>query len=304
MKDRPRSIGAKASMRLMALPLAACLLTAGAPSVASSRTSNQAQPSRILFSAGRDLDLFSLRSDGSGRRRITSTSGYEYDAEWSPDQKLIVTSLTPQDRSKDSELYLLEADGSARRRLTRNTVAEGFPSWSPGGSRIVFARNTGDGTDLYVMGVDGDNVRRVTKSPSEDYDPKWSPNGKWIAFTSARTGRDRIFLMRPDGSRVHQLTSKPGIQRFATWSPGSRRLAFEHPLNDESTEIRICSIGGKCVSGIGYRGDGAPEWSSNGKRIVVTHRAPNGMGTGLFAMRPSGNDRKRIYDQPATPLDW
>ena len=78
----------------------------------------------ILFASGRDhtdnyKDIYSMRPDGSGLRRLTTTRG-ETPA-WSPDGSHIVFSL--------GGLFVMRADGSCIEPLPVNVGGTTFPEW-------------------------------------------------------------------------------------------------------------------------------------------------------------------------------
>jgi Tol biopolymer transport system component len=83
----------------------------------------------ILFVSGRDqdqpgyTDIYVMRPDGSGVKRLTHTGGYT--PAWSPDGKYIVFSAPG--------LFVMRADGSGITSLPVDGVGEtSFPDWVGG----------------------------------------------------------------------------------------------------------------------------------------------------------------------------
>src|ERR687895_2844660 len=99
-------------------------------------------------------NLFVVRPDGSGLRRLTRRGGAE--PAWAPDGKRIAF-------ARGRNVYVMRADGSRLRRLTRRGGVT--PVWSPDGKWLLFHR-TGSyagGTDypgVYVMRLRGGGLRR------------------------------------------------------------------------------------------------------------------------------------------------
>ena len=163
-------------------------------------------------------DLYVMRADGSGVRRLTRQAGTNNFAAWRPDGR---TLAFQSDRDGSWNIYTMELDGSALRQLTRTGGA--FPRWSPDGSRIVFeAVVPGSPESIYWLTIGQEELHRVTFNQSGlpgDVLPDWSPDGRWIVFTRSRTGGAQIFSVRPDGSDLTQLTGGAGDKELPRWRP-------------------------------------------------------------------------------------
>jgi Tol biopolymer transport system component len=77
-----------------------------------------------------NYEIFSMRADGSGRRRLTDDPSIDWNAAWSPDGTEIVFR---SDRSPDgTELWKMAADGSNVVELTFGPYQGGVdPDWQP-----------------------------------------------------------------------------------------------------------------------------------------------------------------------------
>jgi Tol biopolymer transport system component len=91
-------------------------------------------------SLGRRADLFRVRSDGSGRRRMTFRGGS--DPNWSPHGRRLVF-------SRGKGIFSLPLGGGTPRRLTRSGSS---PVWSPDGRWVAFNRSRSPGTDCIYDG--------------------------------------------------------------------------------------------------------------------------------------------------------
>jgi Tol biopolymer transport system component len=88
-------------------------------------------------------DIFSIRADGTGLRRLTTAPGNDAHGVWSADGKHIVFSSArlgfkdesplydPPEFQPYGELFVMHANGSGQRPLTDNKVEEGTPAWQP-----------------------------------------------------------------------------------------------------------------------------------------------------------------------------
>jgi TolB protein len=114
-------------------------------------------------------DVFLLRADGSGMRRLTRSQGThdrhgeEHLPDFSPDGKRIVFT---SNRDGNLELYVIGVDGRGERRLTRTpTSDEDAARYSRDGKRILFAH---DGRIAHMAAAGGD-VRELGLGTSADW---------------------------------------------------------------------------------------------------------------------------------------
>ena len=213
-------------------------------------------------------DIYIVRSDGSGLKRISASSGdYEIDSwpDLSPDGTRVVyaTSRHRGSPKRNFEIETYALDGSDRRRLTKNGVHDLSPVWSPDGSRIAF-RNLADGDEIVVMAADGSDKRNFLASRTldpGDFDleqgavvaggsviagPAWSPDGETISFVGSayiEKPKDRgklsvLYTVGADGEGLTPLFvtdyEENLIASEFSWSPDGRELAFMH--YDRATE--------------------------------------------------------------------
>lgn len=169
---------------------------------------------RIVYTslASGDLDLWSMKLDGSDKRRLTHTEGYEGGAVFSRDgRKLVWRAHRPTEPTELThyrellrrnlispmrvELFVSDADGRNARQITRFGCASFAPTFTPDGRRIVFSSNHHDcGSrrfELYVINVDGTGLQQLTQFGGFTSFPEFSPDGKQIVFVSDWKAKDR-----------------------------------------------------------------------------------------------------------------
>ncbi|MEE2791956.1 MAG: hypothetical protein VX453_10005 [Acidobacteriota bacterium] len=87
-----------------------------------------------------EFDIYSIRPDGSGLKRLTDAEGNDAHSLWSPDGNQILWSssrfgykdespLVVNQPQPYAELFIMNADGSKQRPLTDNQYEEGTPAW-------------------------------------------------------------------------------------------------------------------------------------------------------------------------------
>jgi Tol biopolymer transport system component len=158
----------------------------------------------------------------------------------------------------------------------------------PGEPWIVSQAGAGDGDGLYLVRPDQSGWHLISGDlPAFSYHPDWSPDGTRIAF---ELGQDRseIWAMDPDGSETIVLAPCPAatcnMLGSPAWSPDGTELAYvredppgvARPGFGAYVEVRDLATGKtRVVAKPGPVGDeyvesGAPRWSPDGKRLVVT----------------------------------
>jgi len=115
------------------------------------------------------FDLYTLRPDGTGLRRLTDDDLAEQSASWSPDgSRIVFTRPDGSDANANIDVYVMDADGSNVHMLTDVASFDALPVWSPDGDWIAFTSDRdattpvsarGEETSIYVMRADGTGVR-------------------------------------------------------------------------------------------------------------------------------------------------
>ncbi len=135
-----------------------------------------------------DLDIWKIRSDGSGAMSLTPDSdANEALPDFSPDGRRIVFRSM---RDGNAEIYLMNADGTDPQRLTRHEATDTMPAFSSAGDRVAFTSFRDGNFELYTIAFDEDGrpgrPERLTTSPGHDMHPRFSPDDEWVLFTSQR----------------------------------------------------------------------------------------------------------------------
>lgn len=153
-----------------------------------------------------DLDLWSMKPDGTGKKQLTTKRGYDGGAVFSRDGKKIVWRAnhptTPEGMARydallkenltapmKMELWVSDADGGNARQITKNNCANFAPTFTPDGKKIVFSSNQHkcDGRDfeLYMVNLDGTGQEQITNFGGFSSFPEFSPDGKKLVFSSS-----------------------------------------------------------------------------------------------------------------------
>jgi Tol biopolymer transport system component len=187
----------------------------------------------IAFSSTRDghLNVYAMRRDGAGVRRLTDAAAQEFEPDWSPDGSLVAFAsgrggargpLGP--KGLPASLYVMRPDGTGAVRLTDTSSYDGDPVWAPDGTRIAFVSDRAGSSDIWVMNSDGSAQARLTSG--QDDRPSWSPDGTRLVFDreSPDGSATAIYVMNADGGGQRRLIAGNGTQ--PAWSPDGRWIAF------------------------------------------------------------------------------
>lgn len=120
--------------------------------------------------------IFTIRLDGTHRKRITPWRLDCSQPDWSPNGRWIMC-------NEDSgNVWLVHPNGTDLHRVTHTAPGTGqwaSTSFSPNGRRIVSAKSPGVGqagnADVYVMRLNGSHMRNITTSAAWESAPDWGP---------------------------------------------------------------------------------------------------------------------------------
>lgn len=102
--------------------------------------SNRAHYTASPESGTPDLDIWIIRADGTGARRLTTDPANDSDPSWTPDGSAIVFS---SERASRGDLYRVRVADGHTERLTTNYVGRAImPAVSPDGRTVAFAAQT------------------------------------------------------------------------------------------------------------------------------------------------------------------
>jgi TolB protein len=162
--------------------------------------------------ASGDLDLWTMKTDGSGKKQITKSPGYDGGAVYSRDGKMLVwragypKSAEQMAKYKEllaenvttpmkMELMVANADGSNQKTLTDFGCASFAPTFTPDGKKILFSSNKLECDsrkfELFLINVDGTGLEQVTKLGGFTSFPEFSPDGKTLVFCSDKDAKER-----------------------------------------------------------------------------------------------------------------
>ena len=238
-------------------------------------------------------ELYVIRADGTGERRITPPAPNTASPAWSPDTSRLVV-------ERGAFLYVVGRNGNGLRRLTKARFDdEGSASWSPDGRRIAFQA----AEDIYLSD-EGSRVTKLTNrrgrriGPCDS--PHWSPDGKWIVFGAYEPyfqGLQDLFAITPRGSELRAVTRTSANSYESAWSPDSRQIAYIKGSELDPGLFTVELGSGRTVRLTPKRDLdwwAAPSWSPDGDRLVATYNPYNHGDIGVWVMDSDGTRKRRL----------
>ena len=251
-----------------------------------------------------ELDIFTIRADGTGKTNLTNSPEDEYYPRWSPDRQYIA--FNSDTSPSGSELWVMNADGSDQRVIpTPGLHMMQNLAWSPDGTKIAFTAYTGTGHpdwDIYVVGVDGSGLTNLTPDlDGETNDPAWSPDGTKIVFRHYPDSQIDLVVINADGSGAMNLTDDEYYENGPDWSPDGQTILFwggGPGSGDNGSLLIMPAAGGLSQLLLDSATNG--RWSSDGAHIVFT-----GGGGGIFIANADGSNIVPVDESPGASLaDW
>jgi Tol biopolymer transport system component len=189
-------------------------------------------PDGRTIAYARNGDLYSVRPDGSGLRRLTSGAELDSAPIVSPDGKRVVFERRAAvDGAAD--LYSVRVLGGGLRGLTSGPDDDHQADFAPDGRAIVFARDSGGGDtkeDLYSVRPSGVGLARLTRTGGiDEFKPRYFAGGILYSRGESTDGPAAyadIYTMRRDGKRVKSLVAGVGSAYVEDVSPQGRTLLF------------------------------------------------------------------------------
>ena len=256
---------------------------------------------QIVFISERDSvwDLYSVRPDGSGLRRLTHTPEEELVPGWTHDGRLVAM-VVAGDRTR---VHAIGTDGSSSVLAEQRAVGM---SISNDGRRIAYGVGTWGRNRVYVADRDGSHARALTDSSCSWFNLAWSPDDRMLAAARTDSARNlQVWLIDVDDVGRRALThfaQRDGRPQWPAWSPDGTKIAIQAGLYDRGRPERsdayiwVIDVASGRATRLGSHDrpwlDETPSWFPDGKRIAYQSTRTGPME--IWVMDADGADARPI----------
>ena len=173
---------------------------------AYSRTLSGTEQKQLEVDPSYFAEIYIMRADGTGTRRLTNAVGYDGGPFFFPDGSRIIWRRFDE-QGLIADVWTAKPDGTDARKITDFAAMSWAPYVHSSGQYILFASNKlgFENFEVYMVDVEGRKEPvRITYSDGFDGLPVPSPDGRRLAWTSSRGGgrEGQIFLAEWNHARA------------------------------------------------------------------------------------------------------
>jgi Tol biopolymer transport system component len=157
---------------------------------AYARPLDMADTQRLLENPSYFAEIYIMRADGSGQKRLTNVPGYDGGPFFTHDGTRIVWRRFDE-QGLLADVWTMKPDGTDQRQITDFGAMSWAPYEHPSGEYFIFSSNKlgFENFELFIVDVNGSKEPvRVTYTDGFDGLPVPSPDGTMLAWTSSRSG--------------------------------------------------------------------------------------------------------------------
>ena len=159
--------------------------------------------------------LYVVNADGSGVRRIATSSGIDTEPRWATDGQYIYFT---SDRGGSPQIYRTASSGGNTERVTFEGGYNVTPRLSPDGKSMAFITRNNGRFQLALMDIASKQTQILTDS-TKDESPSFAPNGRMILYATEIGGRGVLAAVSSDGRVKQKLSVQAADVREPAWGP-------------------------------------------------------------------------------------
>jgi TolB protein len=250
------------------------------------------------------VDIYIVRPDGSGVKRLTAPGGFCGSPKWTADSRKVVAYCMTAEQTLDNRRAVPEHPEDTR--IVAIDIATGASSELPVGRGVKFNPSLLSGEVVAYIRRDGDergiHYSNGRRGPAgEIRTAAWSPDGAQVVFHKRVTFQRKPWVRTWSRNPEYELTLTNGGPSF---NPTGDRFVFVGPAqNAKGAGVAVASPGSE-TSQVVYRDPTrnvlGPQWSPSGDRIIFGIGVFNAFFNGFHGQFLKPGDRAEGGAQVAT----
>ncbi len=223
----------------------------------------------VKTDAGGKKEVFTIRIDGSGQKRLTHNNALSTEPAWGHSGALVYT----LNQNNALKIVLVDLKNNRQRTISSSRGLNASAALSRDGRYVALPLSLGKQVDLYLLDLKEGRRTRLTQDRDVESSPAFSPDGAQICFVSDRTGRPQLYLISTSGGDVRRLTKGASECVSPDWSPKSNKLCYSTRVNGQYVVAVMDPSnpqGGHEIVTDAAGNWEAPSWAPDGRHIVCT----------------------------------
>lgn len=233
----------------------------------------------VSYDDSRNQQIFTVRTDGSEKKQLTSDPNRKWDIEWLTNE----ISYISYDTDNVEKIFIISLDGTGRRKLLNETIRQGREtsgrdrfwgacSWNPERGIILFTSLDRRGDEkIFQVNIDGTDLKQIINDESRQWNPQWSPDGNSFVYVSQdNRSYDQLYITNADGTGKIQVTGDSFKKTEINWGQDGILFVSTEPQTASREKIFIINPDGtgkrRLIEG-GFNQKN-PKWSRDGSTIL------------------------------------
>lgn len=228
----------------------------------------------------REGDVYAMRADGSGQKRLTSGAELDSRPLVSPNGKIVVFERrTAADAPRD--LFTVSVNGGTPHAIASSVADEHEASFSPDSRTIAFVRTSaaagGSNDDIYTVRPSGAKLHRLTRTAGLD---EYAPNvlNETIVYSRGENSEGPsayadVYKMGTDGKHAKKVIAGAGSAYVEDVTANGRVILFRR---DQGLWVKQIGGKGRKLSELPDNAKVNSVFSSDGKQVATFTETPEG----------------------------